>query len=207
MKKLICVKDVDLIEQQGQKIIYIDERTIITPAARDAAKIYGIDFSSKQESYKASAPITNNQQIDSEMIYKALNIMMDKGLLNGFMDQLSAPPYVAEKDNGGLKVVRGNTVRFDKFHTTNPNETVFHQELMCTDESSMRAGFLTIEKSSLERELSYDEINYIIEGNLTITINGKTFNAYPGDVVFVPSNSKVVWNSSDQAKLFYTASN
>lgn len=195
------------MELQGQKVIYIDKQTIITPAAKDAAKLYGIEFTTKKESCKenlSNPQMKNDNEIDSEIIYKALKILMDKGLLSGLAEQLSSPPYIAEQDKEGLKVVRGNTVRFDKFHTGNPNEKVYFQELMKNQDSSMNAGFFTIEKLKLKREVSHEEMNYVIEGTLTIEINGKTYTAYPGDVVYVPARSKVIWSSPDYVKLFYT---
>lgn len=207
MKKLICVKDVEAMDKQGQKVIYIDSNTIITPAAHDSAKECGVEFSFEKKccDVKPSEPANPfGDAIDSNMIYSVLKALVDKGLLKGMFDNVPEQPYLAERDGGGLKVVRGNSVKFDVFDTGNPNDKVTYQELISKDESSMSAGFLTIEKSSFEWELSYEEIDYVIEGTLTVTINGKTFTAYPGDVIYVPSGSKVVWGSPDKAKLFYT---
>jgi ethanolamine utilization protein EutQ len=80
---------------------------------------------------------------------------------------------------------------------------VFYQELVSKDDSKMSAGFLTIEKSSFEWELCYEELDFVIEGTLTVTLNGKTFTAHAGDVLFVPSGSKVVWGSPDKTRIFY----
>lgn len=218
MKKLISVKEVETAEKQKQKVLYIDGDTIITPSAKDAAMGYGILFSREaplcetnsfceekvSESAKASEIIKACEgEIDTDMIYKVFKVMMDKGLLKGILDSLSDKPYIAESDCGGLKVVRGNSVKFDVFDTGNPNDKVFYQEIISKDESSMSAGFLTIDHSNFEWELTYEEMDYVIEGTLTVTINGKTFTAYPGDVLYVPSGSKVVWGSPDKVKLFY----
>jgi ethanolamine utilization protein EutQ len=207
MKKLISVKDVEASVKQGEKVIYIDSNTIITPAAKDSAKACGIEFSSEKECY-TEKPIDPAKacggEIDSNMIYSVLKTLVDKGLLNGMFENIPVEPFHAERDSGGFKLVRGNSVKLDVFDTGNPDNKVFYQELISKDDSSMSAGFLTIEKSSFEWELCYEEIDYVIEGTLTITINGKTFTAYPGDVISIPSGSKVVWSSPDKAKLFYT---
>ncbi len=207
MKKLICVKDVEAVEKQGQKVLYIDCKTIITPAAKDAAKVCGIEFSTEQkssESELSKLANSNSGEIDSQMIYTVLKALSDKGLLKGLLENLPTAPYMAERDGGGMKLIRGNSVKFDVFDTGNPSNKVFYQELISKDESSMSAGFLTIEKSSFEWELTYEEIDYVIEGTVTVSINGKTYTAYPGDVLYVPSGSKVVWGSPDKAKIFYT---
>lgn len=212
MKKLICVKDIEAVEKQGKKVFYIEENTIITPSAKDAARLSGIEFcvgtecceekgSCCEETSKPAA--ANAGEIDSNMIYTVLKAMLEKGLLSGMLDNISNLPYTAECGSNGLKVVRGNSVKMDYFDTGNPDNKVYFQELISKDDSKMSAGFLTIEKSSFDWELCYEEIDYVIEGTLTVTIDGKTFTAHAGDVLFVPSGSKVVWGSPDKARVFY----
>jgi ethanolamine utilization protein EutQ len=138
------------------------------------------------------------------MIYTVLKGLLEKGLLKGVLESNCDQPYYAERDCGGLKLVRGSSVKMDVFDTGNPNNKVYYQELISKDDCSMSAGFLTIEKSSFEWDLCYEEIDYVIEGTLTVEINGKTFTAYAGDVLCVPSGSKVVWGSPDKARVFYT---
>lgn len=207
MKKLICAKDVESLDKQGKKVFYIDKDTIITAAAEDTAKNCGIEFSCQCNSSVEKNAVLGNVnvgEVDSNMIYNVLKTMLDKGLLNGMFSSNPEQPYLAECDSGGLKLVRGSSVKMDYFDTGNPNNKVFFQELISKDDSSMSAGFLTIEKSSFEWELCYEEIDYVIEGTLTVEINGKTFTAYAGDVLSVPSGSKVVWGSPDRARVFYT---
>lgn len=218
MKKLICASEMEAFLKEGQKIFYIDKDTIITPSAKDLAKNNGITFSTempaapvqKAEQACVTAEPASTQQglgdIDGAVILKVFQMLKDKGLLQGFMETLSGQlntPYTAESDCSGLKVVRGNTVKMDVFETGNPNATAYFQELVSKDESAISAGFLVIENSRFEWELTYEEIDYVIEGTLTIEINGKVFTAYPGDVLFVPKNSKVIWGSPDKARVFY----
>ena len=47
--------------------------------------------------------------------------------------------------------------------------------------------------------LAFRQID-VYKRQLTITIDGKTYTAHAGDVLFVPSNSKVVWGSPDRAR-------
>src|SRR6478672_10773099 len=127
MKKLICVTDVEASAKQGQKVVYIDSNTIITPAAKDTAKVCGIEFSYEKKfcEKKPAEPEKNSSgEIDSTMIYTALKAMVDKGLLKGMFDNVPGPPFLAESDSGGLKVVRGNSVKYDVFDTGNPNNKV-----------------------------------------------------------------------------------
>ena len=89
------------------------------------------------------------------------------------------------------------------FDTGDPNAKVYYQELISKEEAQISAGFLEIDHSSFDWELTYEEIDYVISGTLEITIEGQTFTANPGDVVFVPKDSKVTWCSPNKVKLFY----
>jgi len=205
MKRLICAKDVEALEKEGKKVFYIDKNTIITPAAKDAAKICGIEFSLEENCCAESKPEpvkTCDEAIDSNLIFNVLKALADKGLLQGILDNISAEPYIAEQDSSGLKLVRGSSVKYEYFDTGNPKNKVYYRQLIGKGEASVGAGFLTIENSSFEWEMTYEELDYVIEGTLTVTINGKTYTGHPGDVFYVPAGAKVVWGSPDKAKVF-----
>lgn len=214
MKRLISAKDVEALIKQGETKFYIDNNVIITPSAKDLAKNNGIEFTTEAhitETKSCEVKLAETQKLcvdglDSEMLLTFLKTIMNKGLLEEMLNCLNKPstPYSFESDKGGLKVIRGNTVKMDVFDTGNPNAKAYYQELVNKEESKMSAGFLTIENSRFDWELTYEEIDYVIEGTLTVEINGKTYTAYAGDVLFVPSGSKVVWGSPDKAKIFYT---
>lgn len=210
MRKLICAKDIEALILNEKKVLYIDGSEIITPSAKELAVNNGIVFTSETPAPKVESSIGNKMPsidgFDTETLVKFFKAMMDKGFLQEMLQYLqqSKLPFTAECDDSGLKVVRGSSVKMDVFDTGNPDAKVQFQELVNKEESKMSAGFLIIEDSKFEWELTYEEIDYVIEGTLTVEINGKTYTAYPGDVLFVPSGSKVVWGSPDKAKVFYT---
>lgn len=210
MRKLICSKDVEALILKKEKVFYVDGSEIITPSAQDFAKNNEIVFTTEapapKEQHLGVKKSPSIDGMDSEMILNLFRTMMDKGLLQEILECLKPKNllFEAECDTSGLKVVRGSTVKMDAFDTGNPNARVYFQELVSKEESKMSAGFLIIENSKFDWELTYEEIDYVIEGTLTVEINGKTYTAYPGDVLFVPSGSKVVWGSPDKARVFYT---
>ncbi|WP_333646454.1 cupin domain-containing protein [Lacrimispora sp.] len=196
MKQLVCAKDIEALNAEGKKVFYIEDGSIITPSAKDAAEALGVKFCKKEEEVLPAVPAFDG--MDSEKIYAVLKVLMERGLLNDILK-----PYEAESHENGLKVVRGDSVKMDVFETGNPSAKAYYQELISKDESHISAGFLVIDHSSFEWELTYEEIDYVIEGTLTVSIDGRTYTAKAGDVVFVPSGSKVVWGSPDKARLFY----
>jgi ethanolamine utilization protein EutQ len=212
MKKLICASDVQALVKKGQKLFYTDCDTIITLAAKDEAHTLGVEFTTdptavEKNDCKDKTTQQNNEcaaEIDSTMIYKVLQAMMNSGLLKGVLDPTPEKPYTAECDPSGVKVVRGKSVKMDYFDTDNPSNKVYFQELIHKEECSMSAGFLTIDHSSFDWELCYDEIDMILEGTVSVTINGKTLTANQGDVLLVPKGSKVTWGcKSECGRLFY----
>lgn len=222
MKKLICAKDVEALEKQGQKVFYIDEDTLVTPSAKDAARVCGIEFSTETPAPAActpaceapapvacapacEAPKANDGEIDPNMIYTVLKALADKGLLQGMLDTvLGSKPYVSEHDPCGLKIVRGNTVKYEALDTGNPSDKVFYQEIVNKDDGcSMNAGFITIENCQFDWECECEELYHIVEGTLTVTVDGKVYTAQAGDSVFFPNGAKVAFGSPNKMKAFY----
>lgn len=209
MKKLICQKEVEEFCKTGGKTFYVEENTIITPSAKDFAKAHSIEIKVGKccdTSSTCGCESTSNE-IDGDLIYKVLQKMISKGNMNGFLEQfMKEQTYLSESDPNGFKLVRGNTVKFDALDTGNPADEgkVFYQELIsASDGSPMNAGFLTIERCNFDWDVTIHEIYYIVEGTLTVTINGKVYTAYPGDCLYAPKGSKVAWGSPDKVKAFY----
>lgn len=212
MKKLVCAEEVKAAVEKGQKIFYVEHNTIITPAAKDLAKELGVEFataSSGAESHfcqENSLPKkdTREKSVDRELIYQIVKAVLANSQLANLPVPSPGPPFLADGDpQSGLKIVRGRTVKYEPFDTGDPSTNVAYREVVSKDDSKMSAGFLTIEKSRFEWELCYEEIDIILEGCLSITINGKTFEAYQGDVIFIPKGSKVTLSSPGYVKLFY----
>lgn len=207
MKKLICAKDVEALQKEGKKIFYIDDNTLITPAAKDAAKASGIEFSTACPTCEETAPEAPKScegEINSDMIYNVLKTMMEKGLLKGMFDSAPDAPYIAEKDCSGLKVVRGNSVKYEVLDTGNPSDKVFYQELINADDGcSMNAGFITIEGCTFDWDVACEELYHVVEGTLTVTVDGRVYTAQPGDSLFFPKGVKVSFGSPNKMKAFY----
>ena len=208
MKKLICAKEVEAVLKEGKKVLYIDCDTIVTPSAKDAAKAHGVELCTGTPAPccepKAETAKACEGEIDSNMIYNVLKTMMEKGMLTGMFDSASDQPYVAEHDACGLKVVRGNSVKYEVLETGNPSDKVFYQEVINADDGcSMNAGFITIEDCKFDWECACQELYHIVEGTLTVTVDGKVYTARPGDSVFFPKGAKVAFGSPDKMKAFY----
>jgi len=214
LKKLVCATEVKAAAEKGQKLFSVDCNTIITPSAKDLAKQLGVEFTiDSSDSLLAGNQIckdsslqkkeTSETVIDKDMIYQVVKAVLTNSLLASVRPSPEAP-FRADGDlKSGLKIVRSRTVKLETFDTGDPSTNVAYREVVSKDDSQMSAGFLTIEKSSFEWELGYQEIDIVLEGSLSITISGETYHAHQGDVLYVPKGSKVIWSSADYVKLFY----
>ena len=214
MKRLICTQEVEAAAAKGEKVIYIECNTIITPSAKDAAAERGIEFSTEHcpccggSGAPADAPVAEASAqggIDSDLIYKALSAMLQRGMLGDLASLMGNVPYVAETSGDGfLKLVKGNTAKWEPLDTGNPADKVFYNELIgAADGSSMGAGFITIEKCEFPWECACEEIYYVIEGTLTVEKEGKVYTAHAGDALFFQNGAKLKFGSPDKMKAFY----
>jgi len=126
-------------------------------------------------------------------------VLMERGMLNDIFK-----PYEAKKHDSGFEMVLGNTVQMDTLETGQAGTKAKYQELISV--GAMRAGFLEIEDSRFDWEIQDEEISYVIEGSVSIIVEGMTFKANPGDVLHFPLGTKVVWDVAGNTKLFYVTS-
>lgn len=69
--------------------------------------------------------------------------------------------------------------------------------------SPMAAGFMTWEKGSFPWRLDYDEIDYVIEGQLEVRKGSQVVVGNPGDVIHIPRGSEICFGSPSFARVFY----
>lgn len=191
MTNLICAADVERFHAQGEQTIYISSNTIITPAARDAAESLQMQFAEESEALLFDG-------MDSEKIYKIMKVMLDRGMLSEILK-----PYQSESHPCGFQVIRGKTVQMETLETGQPQTSAFYQEV--AGAGAVHTGFLTIEDSRFDWTIECEEHNYIIEGCVTVAIDGRRFTADAGDVLYFPKGTKVVWEAAGKVKIFYAS--
>ncbi|GAA1542239.1 cupin domain-containing protein [Nocardioides humi] len=69
--------------------------------------------------------------------------------------------------------------------------------------SPMAAGFLTLTRGCFPWTLTYDEIEYVVEGELHLGIDGTTIVGHPGDVLYVPKGSAITFGTPSWARILY----
>ena len=68
---------------------------------------------------------------------------------------------------------------------------------------ALGAGIGTFEDCSIEWTVSYDEVLFIMAGRLTLRVGGDTWRAGPGDVLWIPKDTAVVYEAAEKVTFFY----
>lgn len=208
MKVLITADEVKKRALMGERKIFTGPDVIITPAARDFARDMGMEII-------PGTPPPDGAVIPekiAENCRKEADVSITPELVAGIVQKVlaalgagnAAPGPVVEEHPGGLRLVRGDTVVCDHFDTGSPGGKVYLKDVLPpTASPNMCAGFMTMEQSSFKWELKYDEYSYIIDGELDITLEGRTYTGKAGDVFFIPRGTTVTFGSRSSARMFY----
>jgi ethanolamine utilization protein EutQ len=66
---------------------------------------------------------------------------------------------------------------------------------------TMGCSVLTMKQASLPWTLRYDEYFYCLDGELSLHVGDRTYVMEPGDGVWIPDNTKLVYEAKDTAKV------
>lgn len=130
------------------------------------------------------------------------------------IDQSGAGPVLAEADPGsaarsvdpsGVVVVRGDSVRLGRFTGAGPERDVRLTDVITgADRSPMTAGIMAWSRDdSFPWKLDYDEIDYVLEGVLRLTIDGRVVEGRAGDILYIPKGSSVIFGTPSHTRVFY----
>lgn len=145
---------------------------------------------------------------------------LDKNLLEGLIKQvieeklskitsnnsLNNTDFVKHTENGVISV-KLDTVKVseeNRLDTGNQADIVYTKDFLTLDESPrLGAGIMEMKETSFPWTLNYDEIDYVIEGNLDIIIDGKKVSAGPGELIFIPKGSSIHFSVPTYARFLY----
>ncbi|MBS3994353.1 MAG: DUF861 domain-containing protein [Alkaliphilus sp.] len=107
-------------------------------------------------------------------------------------------------DVSGVALVKANTVKCDPFDTGKKGDQVFLLDVFSLEESPrMGCGIMEMKETEFDWKLCYDEIDYIIEGTLEITVGGKKVTGKAGDIMFIPRNTTITFGCPDYVRFMY----
>ena len=114
---------------------------------------------------------------------------------------------VLGKDTGRVRKIPVPELTVTEEHrmdTGRPGDRVWTRDLFTLEESpSLGCGLMVMEDTTFPWTLNYAEMDYVIEGRLTILINGQAVTAGPGEVLYIPHGSSIQFSVTGKARFLY----
>jgi ethanolamine utilization protein EutQ len=193
MRKLVTAADVKTWLDNKEKTVCLEAGTIVTPAARDAARDYGIEIIEGavacQRPAAAQPGGPEAKVVDQATIARIVEeVIAAMGL---------AKPAAYEADPCGFKLARGERLDAGGKETVSK---IFDD----TDSARLSAGLL-VATASQAREVKGNEIHYVLSGAVKYRINDREYTGRTGDTAFLPAGARVSLAGADTAKIFFVA--
>lgn len=115
--------------------------------------------------------------------------------------QKSGVDFVKEVDKSGILKVETATVKCEPF---NGETDVRLKDIVTLEEAPrMGAGIMELDHTSFEWTLTYDEYDFVIDGELEIEIDGRVVKGGPGDIIYIPKGSHIHFQTPSTARYAY----
>lgn len=212
MKRLITAAELRVLLVDGEKRLVIPFDRILSPSAKDLANELHLEICREgsvthvmQHPDRVEVSAGPNGLIESEADDNAKENVIDSGraeikeLVTKVLAEYLKPACADPK----VTYVKGKDVVISKFEQAPPGQKVGLVDVITSHEGNLGAGFMTYDRSKLPWYLTYDEVDYVLEGEFHLEVNNQVIKAGPGDVIYIPKNSQVVFSSPSYAKVFY----
>lgn len=92
----------------------------------------------------------------------------------------------------------------DRLDTGKDIHKVYTHDVLTTAESPrLGAGIMEMQHTTFPWELHYDEIDYVIDGQLTIYCGKHSVTAQAGEMLYIPKDSSILFSVTDKARFLY----
>ncbi len=109
-----------------------------------------------------------------------------------------------QEDPSGVICISAPKVTCEKFPFPIPSDRVFLKDVLTVEESPrLGCGIMEMEETSFEWTLTYDEVDYVIEGTLEIIVEGRKVTANAGEVIFIPKDTKIHFSTPNKTRFLY----
>lgn len=141
---------------------------------------------------------TLNKSLLEDLIKKVIAEQLDIGGIQAINKTV---------DSSGVISVSIPTIKVteeDRLDTGSKEDIVYTKDIFTLKESPrLGCGVMEMDDTTFDWTLKYDEIDYVIEGQLDILVNGKTISAGEGEIIFIPRDSKIQFSVKNHARFLY----
>ncbi len=219
MKQLYTAEIIEkLVHEDGQTTLVLGKSDIVTPLARDRARELGLTlvwpeaedrdlpaWSGAAQAGASPSPAPAPAPASPAPARDDLASRVRQAVANALGQETpAAQPTPAAAPR--VMRVDGRRVEMDPFpfNIRRPEMDVRLADVITAEDGSpMAAGFMTLHKGQFPWTLTYDEIEFVIEGELHIITGDGVTVGLPGDVIFIPKGSKIQFATPGWAKFLY----
>lgn len=198
-KKCYTAQDIKKLAAQKVCELRLQKGDLLTPLARDEAREAGVRIleaeaaPSQPHPPSPSLPPGGSGGLEEQVRQIVAN------LLESEKPAARAPSTAVTHVDG-----RSLTMPPFPFEINRPEMDVRLEDVITAKHGSpVAAGFMSLHKGSFPWTLTYDEVQYVIEGELHLVTDKGTKIGKPGDVLFIPKGTSVTFSTPQWAKFLY----
>lgn len=219
-KRLLTATDIRHLKEEGRLQVTIATGDLITPLALDVARELGIqvdyeisgaaqlpvwsgaaqrarrEAGSEPASPASPAPIAANTSAPSDDLEGSV-----REIVSAMVEECHTPEPITP-----VRHVRGRGLRLEPF-PFDVGHTEMDIRLLDVVKgehgSPIAGGLMSFREGSFPWTLEYDEIDYVIEGELHIGTEQGTVIGRPGDVLYIPKGTSITFGTPEWTKFFY----
>ncbi len=208
--------------QGGGKQVSVPVDGVLTPSAKDLAKELGLDIcrgdiqvttyascpeptamaGKKKDSVTAVAAAAAAPAPDCQAQPAAAAVCGDANVVE-MVKQIVGQLVKPACPNPRPVHFKAENMVHVPFDQAPPGQKITMTDVVTSREANLGAGFMRYDHSQLNWHLTYDEINYVVEGEYVLKIGDQTFYGKPGDVLYIPADSHVTFASPTSCTVFY----
>ncbi|WP_122646083.1 ethanolamine utilization protein EutQ [Enterococcus mediterraneensis] len=103
-----------------------------------------------------------------------------------------------------IKLPEINVSEEDRLDTGKPSDIVYTKDLISLQESPrLGCGLMIMKDTTFDWLLEYDEIDYVISGQLSILIEDREISAGPGEIILIPKGNHIKFSVTGEARFLY----
>ncbi len=205
-KKLYTSIDITkLVMEKKLDKLALYKGDLITPLARDTAKENGLKI---VDAEMASQPVSGNFESKPSLASAPADDNLEdriRKIVTGLLGESKNSENQTEIKRPIVHVDgRGLTMPAFPFDLQRPEMDVRLEDVITAQHGSpMAAGFLSMHQGSFPWTLTYDEVQYVVEGELHIGHEHGLIIGKPGDVLYIPKDTTITFGTPNWAKFFY----
>lgn len=195
MKKLITVKDVEAALLNGDKVIYKEAKSIVTPAAVDRARDLGIHWCEGEVAQSIQAMPTCAQSDTNALVEKVMHTLKETGLLDAFLSAIG----LAKRFKSTLIGKKFQIQHVQSIEFASKNEEILLEK---PEGSAMASGVCLFEMPAAFLTET-ETVLYVVCGSLVLGLEGEEITLSKEDVLHLPCGVQVTISPKPQAKVFF----